>query len=52
MRKIKCLHCGTVFEIQDEDISDNCCSDECWEKIYAPGPKEEEEELADYNLAD
>lgn len=42
MRKVTCQGCGAVFEVDDDVKTDQCCSDECWEKIYAPGPKEEE----------
>ena len=42
MKEIKCLNCKQIFSVKESDISDNCCSDECWEAIYAPGPTEEE----------
>ena len=36
-----CLHCGKSFETPKGETSDGCCSDTCWESIYAVGPQEE-----------
>jgi len=36
-----CLCCSKAFEVPKGDTSDGCCSDVCWEAIYAPGPQEE-----------
>jgi hypothetical protein len=36
-----CTCCGKLFEVPTNETSDGCCSDYCWEVIYAPGPKEE-----------